>query len=255
MKRLLLGMLLVCGSAKADLVVTPWELDFQIQAIQLPSEPRAATFTNTGNEAVTVVAIATVLPPLNVFRRAGGSCGEVPFTLAPQATCTISYTFAPLGTHTYSERFRVTLAGGSSVEFVLRGVGDVGFLQMSPSTLEFPPTPIGTASPEMSVLIENPRPVAVSVRSFMPTNSVPAASAFVLTGGTCPTPPFLFPAQWSCMLFYTFLPAQQGDSTTDIAIRTGWGSGFFVFTLTGTGLPELPLFGDGFEQPPPAAFE
>jgi hypothetical protein len=255
MKRLLLGMLFLCGSARADLVVSPEELDFQVQAILSVSEPRTTTVTNTGNEAVTIVAIATVLPPINVFRRTGGSCGAAPFTLAPQATCTILYTFSPSSTRIYYERIRITLAGGGSVEFALRGEGDTGRLEMTPTTLDFGPTPVGTVGLQMSVLIENVRRVPLQIRSFVPTN-VPAASAFVITAGSCAVPPFLFPANSSCTLSYTFVPTREGQLTTDIEIRTeGFGGGFFSYTLTGTGTPELALFEDGFEEPAPAPFE
>lgn len=257
MNRVLLGMLLILGStgARAALVASPWQLEFDIQAVQTTSAPEATTLRNTGAEAVTVTAIATFLPPLGVFTRVGGSCGEVPFTIAPQATCTIEHTFRPLSIYTYYETIRMTLADGDYMDFGLAGEGDVGRLVFWPLFgLSFFPTPVGTVSSEQSIHIQNDRNAPVQVTAFTST-SVPAVSAFVRTGGTCPDPPFEFYARSSCTLAYTFAPTQEGQSTMDVTIRTSGASGSFPFSLSGDGTPEASLFADGFEVAAPAPLQ
>jgi hypothetical protein len=254
--RLLLGMLLSSGavSVQAQLVASPWELDFDVEAIQTTSAPKATTLRNTGNASVTVVAMATFLPPTGVFARAGGTCGEVPFTLAPQATCTIQHTFTPRSIYTYFETIRMTLAQGAPVDFGLRGEGDVGRLVITPMTLHFFPTPVGSVGQELTADLHNDRQAPFQILEFRST-SVPATSAFVRTGGTCPTPPFQFYAYSSCTLTYTFFPAQEGQSTMNMDIRTSGTSGNFPLWLSGDGLPEISLFGDGFEEPAPAPIQ
>lgn len=248
MNRLLLGMLLLLGaaSASAALEPSPAQLDFQIQAVMTTSEPKATTLRNTGSQAVTVVAIAAVSPPLGVFARAGGSCGEVPFTVAPQGSCTIAHRFTPLSVFTYYETIRLTLAGEGYVDFGLRGEGEVGRLDFSPAWLIFPATPLGAISDERAVFIQNVRFAPVQVTAYTST-SVPAVSAFVRTGGSCPAPPFEFSALWSCTLAYTFVPTREGESSMDVTLQTAGASGSFTFSLLGDGTPEVALFADGFD--------
>lgn len=242
---MLLLLLLGTTDANAVLDARPRELDFESQALHTTSAPEATTLRNTGNQAVTVVGIATLLPPLGVFARTGGTCGEVPFTLAPQATCTIEHTFTPGSIFTYYETIRLTLAGGQLFDFGLRGEGDLGRLVISPESLSFFPTPVGAVGQELTAKLQNVRSVPMQVTEFRST-SVPAVSAFVRTGGSCPTPPFEFYAYWSCTLAYTFYPAEAGQSTMNMDIVTSGGSGNFPMSFSGDGV-EISLFYDGFE--------
>lgn len=248
MNRVLLGMLLILGStgARAALVASPWQLEFDVQAALTTSAPKATRITNTGNQAVTVTAVAPFLPPLGVFTRAGGSCGEVPFTLAAQAACTIEHTFRPHGINTYYETIRMTLAGGGFVDFGLAGEGDIGRLDITPVSLAFFPTPVGTVSDEKWVQILNGRDAPVLVTGFTST-SAPAASAFVRTGSTCREPPFELRGGFGCALAYTFAPTQEGQSTMNVTVLTSGQSGNFPFSISGDGTPEASLFADGFE--------
>lgn len=252
--RLLLGMLLSIGAAtaRADLVASPPQLDFQLYPVGTTSEPRATTLTNTGNQALTIAAIAPVTAPAGVFARAGGSCGAVPFTLAPQASCTVAHTFTPNTVDTFYETQRVTMAGGGTLEFGLRGEGDIARLDISPRTVIFPDTPVGTIGPERTVQVKNIGPVPAQITGYT-TTSVPAVSAFVLTGGTCPTPPFPLNPQALCTLSYTFFPGREGESTMSVDVRTFGGS--FPLDLLGMGLPETALFADGFEIAAPVSLQ
>ena len=245
--RLLPGMLLlsVAANARADLVASPLQLDFQRHPVATTSEPQSTTLINTGSKALTIVAIAPATVPLGVFTRAGGSCGAVPFTLAPQGSCTIAHTFTPSRVDTFYETQRVTMTGGGTLEFGLRGEGAVAQLDVSPRIVIFPDTPVGTIGPERTVQVTNIGQVPAQITGYT-TTSVPAVSAFVLTGGTCPTPPFPLNPFASCTLSYVFFPGQEGESTMEVGIRTS-ASGTFPLDLLGTGLPETALFADGFE--------
>lgn len=247
--RLLPGMLLLSGAicAKADLVVSPGQVDFGVVAVSTTSEARAHTLRNSGDQALTVTAIAIYwLPSEAAFARVGGSCGEVPFNLAPQATCTIEHTFSPVRSQTYLQTNRITLAGGETVDFGLIGEGDVGRVVFDPMSLHFVPTPVGTSRQELTVELDNVRRVPVQVTGFTST-SVPTPSAFVRTGGTCGEPPFLLYEIGTCTLRYTFIPAQVGRSTMELAVHTSGGSGSSYLQLSGDGEPELSLFYSGFE--------
>ena len=244
MKPLLLGMALLGGisSAVAAVVPSPAQVDFSDQAIGTTSDPMATTFTNTGNQAVTVTAASAVT--LDAFARVGGSCGQPPFTLAPQASCTIEHTFMPYLVQAYYGYAHLTLAGGERVDYGLTGQGNVAYLDIVPPSPWFFPVAVGTTSTEeLTIHLSNSRPVGMVVTQMLSYG--PDVSAFVRTGGSCPTQtPFYFGSIASCTLTYRFMPGHVGPHSMSVSIS---GSGSFGFLMSGDGLPEIPLFGDGFE--------
>ena len=248
MKPLLLGMALLGGISSAGdaLVPSPAQVDFRDQAIGTTSDPMATTFTNTGNQAVTVTAASAVT--LDAFARAGGSCGQPPFTLAPQASCTIEHTFAPYLVQSYYGYAHLTLAGGGRVDYGLAGQGNEAYLDIQPSSTSFFPVAVGTtSSEELTIHLHNTRPVGMTVSQM--SSSGPDVGAFVRTGGSCPTQvPYYFYAAASCTITYRFIPDHVGSHGMSVSIL---GSGSFGFYVSGDGLPEIPLFGDGFEAVAP----
>jgi hypothetical protein len=243
--RLLLGMLLLTGAASvgAALVPSPGQLDFRYQAVFTTSDPKATTLTNTGNQALSVVSVTQAS---GVYARAGGTCGAAPFTIAAQASCTIAHTFTPSRVDLFYQTLTVTLAGGERVDFGLAGEGSEGYLEITPPSLWFSSTPVGTIGIEQSANLFNNRPVPMQILQIGST-SVPGAAAFVRSGGTCPQPPFQQGAYASCTLAYTFAPTEVGNVWMTVDIMAS--SGTFVLHLSGDGAPEISLFGDGFETP------
>ncbi|MEO7326821.1 MAG: choice-of-anchor D domain-containing protein [Dokdonella sp.] len=250
--RLLSGLLLLCSaaSARAALDPSPWQLDFQEHALFTTSAPMATTLSNTGNQSLTVVDVS---PATGVYARAGGSCGAVPFTIAAQASCTIEHTFTPDALAVFYQTITTTLASGDHVAFGLAGEGAQGHLTIDPLFgLDWSSTPVGAIGVEKIAILANDGPVPMQITEIV-TSSVPAVSAFVRTGGNCPEPPINFGDGGSCTLAYTFVPAQVGESTTDLDFRGG-GSAYSL-SLSGEGSPEIPLFEDGFEATAPAPMQ
>jgi hypothetical protein len=245
--RPVLGMLLlsVGVSARADLVPSPLQLDFRYQAVGVTSEPGATTLTNSGNQALTITAVSAAT---GVYARAGGTCGAAPFTIAVNASCTIEHTFTPTSVQLFYQTIVVTLAGGSTVNFGLAGEGAQGFLEFTPSRLYFPSVPVGSSSNEVTASLANPRPVPLYVTQAGP---LPSVNPFVRTGGTCPQPPFVLGAYGgNCTLTYVFVPTAVGHTSMDLGIIATAGT--FSLSFNGEGLPEVPLFHNGFEMPAPA---
>lgn len=244
MKRLLPGMLLltVAASTRADLVATPTLVEFGYQAVNTTSAPRAVTLSNTGNQALTVTTLTLAT---GSFTRLGGSCFSTPITIAAQASCTLTYTFRPFANISYDQTHTVALADGTAVNFRLTGTGEYGNLEFSPSSLSFPPVPVGTAGSAQMVSLHNSRPVPLRITGITPTTGTP----FERTGGTCPEPPTEFAAFGSCFIYYTFRPTQVGRSVLDLTTVSTTGT--FTLRLEGDGLPEIPLFEDGFEASAP----
>ena len=243
--RLLTGTVLLCSatSASADLVASPSPIDFQYQRVHVTSPPMATTLSNTGNQSLTVTAVS---PATGVYARAGGSCGAPPFAIAAQSDCTIEYTFRPDWVQAFYQTISLTLAVGTSNGFTLRGEGAEGILRLDPLwTLNWwNPIPVGTVGEEKLVQVNNDGPVPLTITEIS-ESSVPPVSAFVRTGGTCPTPPFELGTQ--CAIFYTFVPAQVGQSTMELEVRAG-SLPYRSLSLEGYGSAEISLFKDGFDE-------
>jgi hypothetical protein len=239
--RLLTAMLLLCSatSASADLVASPSQVNFGYQTVNSTSPPMTATLTNTGNQPLTVTAVT---PATGVFARVGGSCGAPPFIIAAQANCTIQYTFNPGFIDTFNQRITLTMAGGSA-NFLLLGEGAVPTLVVNPPNLQWFFVPVGSVGEEKLAYLENDGPVPLMITEIT-TSSVPAASAFVQTGGNCPEPPFQLILQ--CAMLYTFVPAQVGQSTMEVEIRAG-SAGNRSLSLSGVATPGDPIFDNGYE--------
>lgn len=240
--RLLLGMLLLGGaaSAVADLVPSPGQVDFMYQHVNTTSEPLPTTLRNTGNQALTIEAVT---PATGVYARVGGTCGAPPFTIAAQSSCTLEHTFTPSAVMAFPQTQTVTLAGGSTVAFGLYGRGEVGYLDISPSTLYYFTTPVGTIGAERTAVMNNVRPVPMRVTQMGLLGA--QSDAFVRTGGTCPTPPFEIGASGGCQVTYTFVPHDVGPASATLYITASSGS--FALFFSGDGGPEISLFKSGFE--------
>lgn len=236
-------MLLLSGvaTARADLVPSPELMDFGYQAVNFTSAPRATTFRNTGDQPLTAVAVTSAS---GAYARTGGTCGAPPFTLAPQASCTMEHTFRPSAPGWFTQPLSVTLSGGSSVNFGLMGQGEVAYLQFSPPSLTFFPTRVGTIGESITVALRNTQPVPLDVVQISEVGA--QVGSFVRTGGTCPEPPFTL---GNCAMDYTFVPQAVGSATMQLYIVATSGS--FSLPMSGEGTPEIPLFADGFDAPVP----
>ena len=265
--RLLLGALLLCcaASAQAQLAANPAELqlpegvvgqgeqgglqaqslNFGVQARGTTVGPLDVTLHNTSAAALNV---GSLTPATGVYARVGGSCGTVPFTLASQASCTLGYTFTPNGIGEFRQYLYlgVTPNVGPTVYFDLTGEGDIGHPTVQPSNIYFlPDIVVGEISQEAFVTLQNTGRVPMQVLGIAPYDPPPVAS-FVRTGGSCGTPPFTLYAYASCTVGFTFAPIAVGEIRMDVRFAHNVGSAESV-TLIGVGLPESPIFANGFD--------
>ena len=234
---------LVGEGEEGGLQTNPGQLTFPLQTVGATVGPLDVTLSNTSAASLTVVSLT---PATGVYARVGGSCGTVPFTLASQASCTLSYTFSPDSIGTVYQDLRVTPDVGAFVDFTLAGESDIGFLTVQPRTIRFmPAVPVGEISQEKFATLKNTGRVPMQVLGIEPFLPPPVVS-FVRTGGSCSTPPFTLFAFTSCTVAYTFAPIAAGEVTMDVDIANSVGSAQTV-TLSGLGLPEISIFADGFD--------
>src|SRR6266540_4062516 len=86
------------GTAPSPAVnLTPSSLDFGAQLVSTTSDAKAATLTNTGTGPLTISSIAIAGAGAAAYAQTN-TCPTGPSTLAVNASCTISVTFAPTAT-------------------------------------------------------------------------------------------------------------------------------------------------------------
>ena len=104
-----------------NLTIAPSTVDFGDVLVDTTSNPMAVTLANDGTASLDVTALTAPIAP---FARVGGSCGDtLPITLAPAASCTLSYSFAPTATGAANQTLSVTANAPGSGTIALSGNG------------------------------------------------------------------------------------------------------------------------------------
>lgn len=110
-------------SVVPELSIGPDAVDFGTQAVDTTSPALSATLQNTGNVDVSVDSVSAPGAPFNA---AGGTCGGTPFVIAPSASCTLDFTFAPIATGAFDVSVDITSNVASSPHAVtLLGAGSI----------------------------------------------------------------------------------------------------------------------------------
>lgn len=183
------------------------------------------TLSNTGTANVSVTALAAASAP---FTATGGTCGATPITLAPSASCTLTYSYNPTSATNSSQAISVTSNGGNP-SFTLQGAG-VGapVASLSASALNFGNIAV-SASGNATVTLSNTGGSALSITAI----TAPTAP-FTRSGGTCSATPISLAAGASCTLIYAFSPTALGSFSQPLTVTSNGGSP--TFTLSGTGV-------------------
>jgi tryptophan synthase beta subunit len=209
-----------------QLLISPTVLQFGSLAIGTKSPNQVVNVTNV-SDVSTVVAMAGggfASGPFSDFQ----NCEDV--TLAPGASCQITYFFTPAATGAATATSSGTL-NGQNFTIKVSGTGTDQFL-ISPTALQFGRLAIGTQSPNQVVNV---------------TNVSGASTVVAMAGGGFASGPFsdfqncedvtLAPGA-SCQITYFFTPATTGRAT---ATSSGTLNGQnFTIEVSGQGTPSGP---------------
>jgi HYDIN/CFA65/VesB family protein/ASPM-SPD-2-Hydin domain-containing protein/centrosomal CEP192-like protein len=225
------------GLPTAQLTVSPSALSFGSVAVGSDSTPLQLTVTNLGTGTLQGLSISTASP----FSVGSGNCGT---SLPPGETCTAPVTFAPVVSG--SQNGTVVVSSTSlGVPAVHVGVSGTGLappsLSLSPTSLTFPGTGIGTASAGQTITIANPGgeplsglTIAISGVAQADFSASSSSCASTLAGGQ------------SCSVLVSFAPTQIGGRQGFLTVSSSTpGAGNAAITMTanlnGTGLTPAVL--------------
>jgi parallel beta-helix repeat protein len=212
------------GSGQGFPIVSlaPTSLTFGTQALGTTSPAKKVTLKNTGTISLTINSIT----PSADFTISATTCSS---SLAPQASCTISVAFKPVGTGT--RLGTLTLddnASGSPHTVSLSGVGTAVLL--SPTAVSFSPQIVGTLSVGHTVTVSNRGTTTLNFTTIAigGTN----AADFMISSQTCSAS---LPGNTSCTVAVKFQPSLIGTETAVLSFSDDGGASPQMVNLTGTG--------------------
>jgi hypothetical protein len=205
-------------------------LNFPLTVVGVTSAAEVVTFKNTGTVALTIASFSFAGTNASSFLISAKTCTT---TLAAGASCTLSIACKP----TVAGALTASLvahdnAAGAPQTVALTGIGGSATpaVVLSPATLTFASTAVGSGSAAQVVTVRNTGLVPVSLTSFALSGT--NASSFGIVSKTCAAS---LAAGASCTVSVDFKPAASGAlSAKLLATDDATGSPQAV-TLTGTG--------------------
>ncbi len=211
-------------------------LTFSPTSLTLPStaagQTSSATVTLTNKQTTAISLSPNTSADYSVT---GGTCGA---SLGAAASCTITVTFAPQYKGSIKGALAVTTNGAFSPQIVgLTGTATGGPtvpLTISPATLTFSATGIGTTSAAKIVTVTNKSAGSITINAITASPNYSAvASGSSPCGGT-------LAKSAKCTLSVTFTPSDTGSIKGAVAIASSGGAVTTqIVGLSGTG--EIPV--------------
>ncbi len=225
----------VNAAAASTVTLTPTSLTFASTPVGLTTAAQSVTVKNTGATAVTLTSETITGTNATSFVKSGTTCGA---SLAAGASCTVSVEFHPSATGPLSAALSVAdSAGGSPQNAGLSGTGTaaVPVVSLTPASIAFPATPVGSTSTAQVVYLRNTGSAALTISSIGFTGLNP--SSFVQIG-TCGTS--LAPGTY-CLILVAFRPGSAASLSSVLTVTDNAAGSPHNVTLTGTGTSVPPL--------------
>ncbi len=229
------------GSSTTDAItVTPTNLAFGDQRINVSSAVQTVTISNTGSGELVFTgggssAITLTGSSASEFSRTT-TCGA---SLAVNASCTASVTFTPTTIGVKMASLSIAYNGAENITSVgISGVGINPIVSVTPSSLSFGSRALNATSGAQSVTVRN-----TGTTNLVFTGG--GATAITITGanadqfGRTTTCGALLAPSATCTVSATFTPTSTGAKTASVSIaHTAAGSPSEV-ALTGTGISPM----------------
>jgi uncharacterized protein (TIGR03437 family) len=214
------------GLSGPAVVLSPTSLAFGNVIYVKQSPPQMVTLTNSGNAALNIQSITITGGSASDFSQTN-DCGT---WVSGGASCTFTVTFRPKWTGARTASLQIVdNAAGSPHLVSLSGTGVVQF-SISPASLTFSATTVGTSSSVQTVTVTNPIRPPASIGSIAVSGT--NANDFKQTN-TCTTS---LDGLASCAINVTFTPAGVGSRSAILSITDGDPTSPQTIPLSGTGL-------------------
>jgi hypothetical protein len=210
----------VTGTGVPDFSVGPTALVFPDTVVGFTTPMQSVVLTNVSAQAHSPSLAGGALFHHTDFATDGQTCGSVP----PGGTCAFRYHFAPTTVGSLDDGTTIGV-DGINYPITLAGKGITG-IDVTPTTLAFPDTPVGNLSSTMDVTLTN-----VSTQVLHPGiggGALTTGTDFVYDGENCPSA--LAPGA-ACQATYQFAPKSPGRHTDTATLMVSGGT--VVIALVG----------------------
>jgi hypothetical protein len=196
-------------------------LAFGAELVGQTSGAQGVQLSNSGNANLSV--------SINVSGdyQASQNC---PGNLTPNQSCNVNVVFTPTTTGPRSGSLTINTPQGQTL-VSLNGTGTQGVAQVSPGSLTFGTTTVGSASSSQSVTLSN-----TGTGAFTLTGAPSVSGPYSLTGNTCASS---VAAGAACAASVAYVPTAGTTQSGTLSFRTSLGTK--TVTLTGTGFQGTPV--------------
>ncbi|EED36388.1 conserved hypothetical protein [Luminiphilus syltensis NOR5-1B] len=213
----------------SGLSVSPEGIDFDKVLVGDSSAAQTVTLTSSGKASVTVSSIDTPTAPMSL---SGGSCVAPPFTLKPDESCTLEFSFSPSATGVVNQDIEIASDAPNSPEIItLAGEGVEPSLLLTPGAIDFGDVRVGESAGPLAVTVGNNGTAPLTVSAVDD-----AAAPLAQTGGSCTAPPYTLQPGDDCTLEYSFSPGSTGIINQSIKVSSDTASSPDSFDLVGNGV-------------------
>lgn len=211
----------------SNVSISPNSLSFPNQEVGTTSAAQNVTLTNTGSSTLSITSVAVTEAGQGDFAETN-NCGT---SLGAGRSCTISVTFSPVISGTFSPAIIITDLDPTSPQSVgLSGTGVAPIARVSPSSLTFAGQLINTASPAQVVTLTNTGTASLSITAININGPFSETNTCGETLGVGA----------NCTVSVTFTPRSSGTSTGSLNFTNNGSPSFEQVTLSGTGLAGTP---------------
>ena len=216
----------LAGNAVAPVLsFAPNTLNFGTTAIDTTAAAQTITLTNTGNAVLNISGTGITGTNASSFSISSTTCVA---TLAVNATCTVSITFAPVASIDYSASLAVTdNAGNSPQSATLTGNG--AQVLLTPSYLNFPFTSVGATSAAQVITVSNQGTTSIGLNGVSLGGTNPSSFTETNTCGSS------LAAGASCIISVTYTTGSAPSYTATVAVADTLSGSPQTATLQGLG--------------------
>ena len=216
------------GQGQSVVSISPSSVTFAGTPVGSTAAARTVFVVNGGTSAATL-GTATIGGD---FAIASNGCGA---TLAAGDNCAIAVTFTPTAAGTRNGVLTVPDSSGNHTA-ALTGTGTTGVLTVSPTSVAFPDTALGSTSGRLAVTLTNSGAAPLRVVSATATGDFSIASTCAGTtlavNGTCSIALTFAPAATGARSGTLTVTTDSASSATTTVPLSGNGTGAFTVVLT-----------------------
>lgn len=223
------------SAASTSITVSPTSLVFPATVAGTASASQTVTLTNSGSTTVTFTSSPTLTGTNATLFKGASSCPGSG-SLAPGASCLTVFTFNPTaaGTFTATLSFNDTAPGSPQTVSLSGTATGAPVVSLSPSSLSFSSTNVGSSSAAQIVTLKNTGTGALAISSVALTGT--SASSFAQTN-TCGAS---LAASASCTVSVTFSPKSAGTLSASLSVANNATGSPQAVALSGTGIAPTP---------------